>query len=159
MAGAFLSKQGDYVTLYQPTVSALAGKGGYMIRPLAQDVGELPETVYVATNAYIASHKALIQKFTDAVAKAETWIQTASPEEIAKAVAPAFDTTSTEELVASAKAYKAADVWPKSPLMTEQGFSKLEQIMVAGGVLKEKDFVPYQDVVDTTFAGNVKVEN
>lgn len=159
MAGAFLAKQGDYVTLYQPTVSALAGKGGYMIRPLAQDVGELPETVYVATNDYIASHKAIIQKFTDAVAKAENWIQTASPEAIEKAIAPAFDTTSPEQLVASTKAYQAANGWPKSPLMTEQGFAKLEQIMVAGGVLKEKDFVQYHDVVDTTFAGNAKVGN
>jgi NitT/TauT family transport system substrate-binding protein len=157
MAGAFLSKQGDYVTLFQPTVAALAGKGGFMIRPLAQDVGELPETVYVATNAYIASHKALIQKFTDAVAKAETWLQTASPEEIEQAVAPAFDTTDKQQLVASAKAYQEAHGWPKSPLMTEQGFAKLEQIMVAGGVLEKKDFVRYDDVVDPTFAGNVKV--
>lgn len=155
MAGAFLAGQADYVTLYQPTVSTVTAHGGAMLRPLGEDVGELPQTVYTATDTYIKDNPKVLQKFTNAIARAQKWLQTASAQDIAKTLQPYFDTTSMDDLVASAKAYQAINAWPTSPLMTQEGFDKLQQIMVAGGVLKPAQFVQYSDVVDPTFAQHV----
>ena len=154
MAGAFLAGDGDYVTLYQPTVATVTAHDAAVLRPLGDDVGELPETVYTATDTYLEANPELVQKFTNAIAKAEQWLQTASAEDIATELEPFFDTTDRADLVASAKAYQDADVWPTSPLMTQQGFDKLQDVMVAGGVLTPEQFVQYSDVVTPTFAQN-----
>ena len=155
MAGAFLAGEADYVTLYQPTVTTVTANGGAVLRPLGEDVGELPQTVYTATDTYIEENPEVLQGFTNAIARAEQWLQTASPEDIAAALQPHFDTTSMDDLVASATAYQDINAWPTSPLMTEEGFDKLQQIMVAGGVLEPEQFVQYGDVVETRFAENV----
>ncbi len=152
MAGAFLAKQADYVTLYQPTVAAVTAQGASMLRPLGADIGELPQTVYTATEEYIKTHGDIIQKFTNAIAAAETWLQDATPEEIAKAEQPYFESAELSDLVASATSYREIKGWPKSPLMTQQGFDTLQKIMISAGVLKQEDAAQYSDIVDPTFA-------
>ena len=80
-------------------------------------------------------------------------MQKATDEEVAKAIVSFFPDTTEESLAMVAKSYRAIDAWMDSPVMKEEAFNRLQDIIIQAGVLNDK--VDFADVVDITYAQKV----
>ena len=151
MAGAFASGNADYVTLFEPTASMTEQEEkGYVVASVGEAAGEIPYTAYFAKKSYIEDNKETIQGFTDAVYKGQTWVKEHSAEEVAKALQSFFPDTSIELLTAAIQSYKDIDAWNDTPVLEQESFERLEEVMIQAGELKEK--VPYGEIVNNFFA-------
>ncbi|HEX3045473.1 MAG TPA: ABC transporter substrate-binding protein [Bacillota bacterium] len=161
MGPAFVSGQGDYVALFEPTASLLEKEGkGYIVTSIGKDSGEISYTAYFAQKSYLQKNAAVIQKFTNALYRGQIWVAKHSPAEIAKAIKSSFPDTDEELLTTVAARYKDQDTWNTDPLMKKKSFQLMQAIMETAGELKQQ--IPYEKIVDTSFAlkalKSVKVE-
>lgn len=142
MPGAFMGGQGDYVIVFEPTASSMEKEGkGYIVASLGAESGEVPYTSYFAKKSTIEKNPELIQKFTNAIYKGQQWVDSHSPEEIAEAIKPHFPDEPDEILVSSVKRYKEQNTWKKDPLMLEEDFYLLQEIIKDAGELNQ--IAPY----------------
>lgn len=151
MAGAFSSGTADYVTLFEPTASLIQNEGkGYIVASVGESAGEIPYTAYFAKKSYIENNKELIQGFTNAIYKGEQWVKENSAEDVAKAIQSFFPDTDLELLAEVIQNYKDIDAWNDTPILKEESFNLLQDVMSAAGELENR--VPYGDVVNNSFA-------
>lgn len=151
MAGAFTSGTGDYVTLFEPTASMLEMEGkGYIVSSIGEESGEIPYTAYFAKKSFIQANEDLIKRFTAAIYKGQQWVMNHSAEEIAEAVAPAFPDTDIELLTTVVERYKEIGVWSETPVLKEEPYDLLQEVMTQAGELSQK--APYDEVVNNTYA-------
>ena len=157
MAGAFSSGEAEYVTLFEPTASMteLQGKG-YVVASVGEASGEIPYTAYFAKKSYIEENQDIIQKFTDSVYEGQKWVKEHSSKEIAEEVKEFFPDTDIEMLETAIQSYKDIDAWNDTPVLTQESFERLEDVMIMAGELDEK--VPYDKIVNNTYAEK-SVEN
>ena len=151
LAPAFISGIGDFVQLFEPVASKveLAGKG-YVVSSMGKESGKLPYTVYITKQSFINEHPDIVQKFTDAIYEAQQWVESHSLEEIADAIAPHFQDIDRETMLVVIKRYKEQDTWATDPILDQEEYSNLEDIMEYAGELKQR--VPYDIIVNTEFA-------
>ena len=151
MAGAFSSGTADYVTLFEPTASLIQNEGkGYIVASVGESAGEIPYTAYFAKKSYIEDNKELIQGFTNAIYKGEQWVKENSAEDVAKAIQSFFPDTDVELLAEVIQNYKDIDAWNDTPILKEESFNLLQDVMSEAGELANR--VPYGDVVNNSFA-------
>lgn len=116
MAGAFTGGNGDFVTLFEPTATEVAQAGkGYILASVGQESGEIPYTAYFASQTYIREHADVVQRFTNAVARALTWIAGHDAAETAAIIAPQFPDTDVSVLTQVVQRYKDIDAWNATP--------------------------------------------
>jgi len=157
MPGAFLGGQGDYVILFEPTASQMEKEGkAYILASLGKSSGEVPYTAYFARKSYIKQNPEIIQKFTNAIYKGQRFVDTHTPEEIAKAIKPHFPDADTEILTTVVKRYKEQNSWKKDPLLLEKDLNVLQKALQDAGELQKT--ATYSKIVNTTFAKNA-IEN
>ena len=155
MAGAFTSGQGDYVTLFEPTASMIEAEGkGYIVASIGEASGEIPYTAYFAHQSYLTKEADLVQRFTNAVAKGQKWVQENDAETIAKTIAPHFPDSSIEILTKVAERYKNIDAWNTTPVMKKEAMERLCEVMIDAGELAE--VVNFEKLVNNNFAAAVK---
>ena len=153
MTGAFVGGEADFTTAFEPTGTALEKDGtGYIVTSIGQDSGEIPYTAYSTTKTFISENEDLLQRFTNAVYKGQLWVQSASDEEVAKAMQPFFTDISQDDLVSVVKRYKEVDAWSKDPMLKEESLNKLMAVMKEAKELDKEP--PYKDIVNTDFANN-----
>ena len=151
MGGAFESGTGDFVTLFEPTASKFQENGsGYIVANIGLESGEVPYTAFMTTPENIRKDPALVESFIRAVARAQKWVVSASDREIAEAMRDFFPDTDMASLEAVAKSYRETDSWMKTPVMTEDAFSRLLEIIDFNGELKAP--VKFGELVDNSFA-------
>jgi NitT/TauT family transport system substrate-binding protein len=154
MGGAFEGGTGDYVTLFEPTASLFEQEGkGYILSAVGQESGEVPYTAFMATKSYIKGNPDIIKSFLKAIYKGQQWVQKASDKELAEAIVDFFPDTSVETLMLVAKSYRDIDAWMDTPVMKEEAFNRLQEIIILAGVLTET--VDFMSVVDNSFAEEV----
>lgn len=152
-AGAFKGGTGDYVALFEPTATLLEqSKAGHVVASIGESSGEIPYTVYMARKSLIEENPELLQKFTNAIFKAQRWVDYQPAEEIARAVAPFFPDSDMEWLVKVIERYKAQNTWDVDPLMEDESFNYLQEIIKTAGEL-EKTVEP-SILIDREFAKN-----
>jgi len=151
MAGAFTGGEGDYVTLFEPVAASLEKEGtGFVVASVGAESGEIPYTVFSARKSYIEKNEEIIQKFTNAIYRGQSWVESHSPEEIAGAIKFSFPDVDEEILAAVARRYKDVDAWAKNPVFTEEAFVRLQDVMELAGELDKR--APYEKLVSNYFA-------
>lgn len=151
MGGAFEGGQGDYVTLFEPTASMFEQEGkGHILAAVGEASGEVPYTAYVVSKNFLEKRPQTIQKFINAIARAQAWIRTASDEAVADAIIDFFPDTSKETLTAVAKRYREIDAWMLTPVMQPEAFERMQAIMSEAGELEKK--APFEALINNTFA-------
>lgn len=104
--------------------------------------------VLFASDAYIAEHPETVQKLLNAVAKAFAFMNEATPEEIADALAPLFP-DSYEEILYSAQEDKNAHIQSPDGFHTEEGFQAAVALTkLSGAVSKDHDA---KEIFDESF--------
>lgn len=150
-AGAFKGGVGDFLQLFEPTVSVLEREGiGYVVASFRTAGGVLPYTVYHVRKDTLQRNPKMIQKFTNAIYRGQIWVQNHSVEQIVSVIANFFPDSDQDLLTRAVKRYKAQDTWAQNPILTKSAFSRLQEIIYDAGELKKK--VPYEKMVTTKFA-------
>ena len=151
MAGAFSAGNADYVTLFEPTASLTEQEGkGYVVASVGEEAGEIPYTAYFAKKSYIEANEDIIQKFTDAIYEGQTWVKEHTAEEIATVIQDFFPDTGIEMLTEAIQTYKDIDAWNETPVLEEDSFNRLQEVMTLAGELENP--APYDKVVNNTYA-------
>lgn len=150
-AAAFSEGQGDFSVEFEPHATSLeeAGKG-YVVASLGEDSGYVPYTAFSAKGSYIEENPEIIQKFTNALQKGMDYVQSHSPEEIAKVIAPQFEETDIDTITIIVERYYNQDTWKSDLIFEKESFDLLQDILDSAGELSER--VPYEDLVNTEFA-------
>lgn len=151
MAGAFAAGNADYVTLFEPTASLTEQEGkGYVVASVGEEAGEIPYTAYFAKKSYIEANEEIIQNFTDAIYKGQTWVKEHTAKEIATVIQEFFPDTSIEMLAEAIQTYKDIDAWNETPVLEEESFNRLQEVMTLAGELENQ--APYEKIVNNIYA-------
>ena len=154
MAGAFTGGNAEYVTLFEPTASMTQDAGkGYIVASVGEAAGEVPYTAYCAKKSYIAQNSDIIEGFTKAIYKGEQYVKEHTAQEIAEKIQNYFPDTTLESLTKSVQTYKDIEAWKENPILKEEAFDKLQEIMTMAGELTQK--APYEKIVNNSYAEKV----
>ena len=152
--GAFVSGDYEYVQLFEPTASIMEKEGqGHVVASFGEESGKVPYTVFMTKQSFLTDNEDVAIKFTKAVYKAQQWVQDNSSEEIAKVLQPYFDDTDLDMLTASLERYKNQNSFATDPILDEEEWDNLKNIMDEAGELPAD--VPYEDLVNTEIAEKV----
>ncbi|MNP19632.1 NMT1/THI5 like protein [compost metagenome] len=155
IASAFASGTGQYVQLFEPQASIFEKEGkGHVVASFGVESGHLPYTVFMSKQSYIKENPDTVQKFTNAIQKAQTWVAEHSPEEIADTIIPYFKDTDREIIVSSVKRYQEQGTYATDPKLEESEWNNLLDVMDQAGELKDR--VSIEAIVDHTFAEKAK---
>ena len=150
-AAAFSGGSGDFTIEFEPGATTLETEGaGYVVASLGVDSGYVPYTAYSAKQSFLKEHPELVQGFTNALQTGMDYVQSHTPEEIAKVIAPQFKETDLEVLTTIVTRYYEQDTWKEDLIFEESSFTLLQDILDEAGELQER--VPYADLVTTEYA-------
>lgn len=154
MAGSFISGEGDFTTLFEPTATEIvASNKAHLLCSVGELVGEVPFTAYSTTIKYYNENKEVLEKFTKAVYRGYLFIQNATDEEVAKIMLKQFPDSNVESLTEVVKRYRAINAWATTPVFNEEGFERLMDIMAEAGELEKR--AEFEVIVDTEIAKKV----
>lgn len=150
-AAAFSGGQGDYTIEFEPSATLLEQKGdGYVVASVGTESGYVPYTSYSVRQSYLKTHGETVEKFTRALQKGMDFVQTHTPEEIAKVIAPQFTETELETITAIVRRYYEQDTWKENLIFEEESFELLQEILEQAGELEKR--TPYEELVTTKYA-------
>ena len=151
MASAFTSGDADFVTLFEPTASNVEQIGkGYVVASVGKESGEIPYTAYFAKKSYIENNEETIQNFTNAIYKGQKWVKEHTAKEIADVIQSFFPDTDIKLLETAIQSYKDIDAWNDTPILKQESFEKLQNVMSLAGELTQK--APYDKIVNNKYA-------
>lgn len=151
-AAAFSGGQGEYTIEFEPHATALEEKGdGFVLASLGEESGYVPYTAFSAKKSYIEKNPEVIEAFTRGLQKGMEYVNSHTPEEIAKVIKPQFAETEDATLETIIKRYADQDTWKTDLIFEADAFQLLQDILMDAGELKE--MVPYEKLVTTEFAG------
>ena len=146
MGGAFISGQGDFVTLFEPTASQVEKQGyGYVVESVGKLGGNVPYTSFSARKSYLNSHKDLIKSFDKAIQKGLDYVHNNSDRDVALSIINQFPDSKVSELEDAIKRYRENDTWPKTTKFSKSSFDHLQDIMIDYGEITKK--VPYSKLM------------
>lgn len=150
-AAAFSGGLGDFSVEFEPSATALEKEGaGHVVASLGVDSGYVPYTSYCAKSSYMEENPEVMQKFTNALQKGMDYVQSHTPEEIAKVIAPQFSETDLETIITIVKRYHEQDTWKENLIFEKESFELLQDILEDAGELNQR--VKYENLVTTEYA-------
>lgn len=150
-AAAFAEGQADYTVEFEPGATNLEKSGkGYVVASLGKDSGYVPYTAFSAKKSYIKNNKKTIQGFTNALQKGMDYVQTHTPEEIAKTIEPQFKETDLDTIASIVARYYEQNTWKEDLVFEKESFELLQNILESADELDKR--APYKALVTTTFA-------
>lgn len=155
MGGAFMSGEDQYVALFEPSASTMEMAGeGFIVASVGAETDFVAYTAMMVTQSFRDKNKKLVQSFVDALYKGQQWVEEHTPEEIAKAIAPAFPDSDIKLITNVIENYKNIDAWKTDPVCNESDFNQLIKVITDAGIEVEK--ADYNKIVDNSFAKKVK---
>lgn len=155
--GAWLAGQNDYGIFLEPEAGNLEKEGhGHVIASIGREVGPVDYTVFTTTDVFIQKNPAVLQAWTQAVARAQKYVQAAPAADLARHVAEYFPGMSQPELAKAIDRYRGYKLWKTSPLVEKAAVEQLQDMLTASGVLESAKRVKYEQIVVTDFASGAK---
>lgn len=154
---AFRAGHGDFLEQSQPAIERLIADGvGHLVASMGEATGPVPFTSYMTTPEFLEREPEIMLRFTRAVYRTQRWLAEHGAPEIAKAIAPAFADTPPPLLERAVARYLGQGTWARDPLLRREGYHYLEQILLAGGFITQRQ--RYEELVNTDFARRVMAE-
>ena len=155
--GSWLAGQNQYAIFIEPDASQLELDGkAHFLASIGETVGFADYTSFMATDKYIKDNPAVIQAWTDAIAKGMTWTASAPAAEIAAVMQQYFPGVDPKALLAAAQRYQRLKIWKSTPVIEPAAIEKFQDILVQGHVLDPGKRVKFSDLVLTEFAAKAK---
>ncbi len=153
-AAAFSGGKAEYTIEFEPHATALESKGdGFVVASVGEDSGYVPYTAFAAKKSFIEDNPEVMEAFTKALQDGMNYVQSHTPEEIAKTIQPQFEETPIETITTIVQRYYEQDTWKENLIFDEEAFDLLLDILQDAGQIEER--VPYTDLVSTDFAKKV----
>ena len=121
---------------------------------LGEESGYVPYTAFSAKKSYMEAYPEVIESFTRALQKGMEFVNTHTPEELAKVIKPQFEEMDETALSTIIKRYQEQDTWKTDLVFSREAFDLLQDILLDAGVVQTTS--PYEDLVNTEFAQRVK---
>ncbi|MDR1619853.1 MAG: ABC transporter substrate-binding protein [Clostridiales bacterium] len=154
IGGAFEAGAGDYVALFEPTATMFELEGkGHIVANVGEASGEVPYTTFMVNKKVLTEDRELVEKFIRAIYHAQQWLAAASDEDVAKTIQPFFPDSAVDILAAVSANYRATDSWKQDPIMRQESFERLLDIMDEAGELKAR--IPMDQLVDNSIAQSI----
>ena len=93
-----------------------------------------------------------MQRFTNAIARAQRWVAEHTDREVAEAICGQFPDTDLAVLERVCARHREIDAWNLTPVMEQAALERLETVMEQAGELAHSQWVPFDDLVNNTFA-------
>jgi len=155
--GSWLAGQNQYAIFIEPDASQLEMDGkAHFLASIGETVGFADYTSFMATDKYIHDNPAIIQSWTDAIAKGMKWTAAAPAADIAAVLQQFFPGVNPQALVGAATRYQRLRIWKSTPVIEPAAIEKFQDILVQGHVLDAGKRVKFADVVLTEFAAKAK---
>lgn len=155
--GSWLAGQNQYGIFVEPDPSQLELDGkAYPMASIGETVGFADYTSFMATDKFIKENPEVIQNFTNAIAKALKWTESAQPAEIAKAIEQFFPGVNPKALLNAVQRYQKLKMWKSTPVIEPKPIEKFQDILVHGHVLEPTKRVKFADLVINEFANRAK---
>ena len=119
---------------------------------LGEASGYVPYTAFSARKSYLETNPEIIQSFTNALQKGMDYVNSHTPEEIAKIIQPQFAETDLTQITTIVERYYDQDTWKENLVFEQDAFDLLQDILIEAGELDTR--VPYEQLVTTGFAEN-----
>ncbi len=152
-SGAFKAGTGEYVVLFEPTASMLEKEGsGKIITSVGKEVGDLPYTCFFATKSYMVNNPEIIQRFTNAIYKAQKWVDTHSDEEVANSIISFFPGTDKDIIISVVNNYKEINAIATKPSIDREDLTRLMDVIESydSNLLPQRP--SFEKIVNNTFA-------
>ena len=154
MSGAFISGEGDYTTLFEPTCTELELAGyGFVVASVGELSGEIPYTAYSVTNEFFENNKEILEKFTRAIYKAQQYIFSHTDIEVANVLSKTFNEIPLKNLEIIVNRYRVIDAWCETPFFGEDGYNKLLDVIELAGELENR--VEFEKIVNNEIVEKV----
>jgi len=155
--GSWLAGQNEFAIFIEPDASQLELDGkAHIIASIGQTVGFADYTSFMATDKFIKDNPGAIQSWTNAIAKAQKWTESAPIPELVSAIQQFFPGVQPQAMTAAAERYRKLKIWKSSPVIESKAIEKFQDILVNGHVLDKAKRVKFQDLVLTEFASKAK---
>lgn len=148
---SFESGIGDYCTMFEPAASNFVKQGkGYIVASVGEEAGEMPFTAFMATKSYLESNEELVTKFLRAVKRGMDYVLSTDETTVATLIKGQFADTEVSLLASAIKNYKDIDAYMDTPVLLEEPFNRLQDVIIEAGELEER--ASYADLVNTSIA-------
>ena len=150
-SGAFVSGEADYTVEFEPAATLIEEQGaGYVVASVGKESGYVPYTSYSVKKSYLKTHKELLEAFTRAIEKGQEYVNTHTPEQIAKVIAPQFKDTDRKTLEKIVERYAEQDSYKENTKFEKESFTLIQDILEEAGELEKR--VDYETLVTTEFS-------
>ncbi len=148
---AFSEGKADFTVEFEPSATLLEQEGkGHVVASLGTDSGYVPYTAFSAKKSYIEENKEILQGFTNALQKGMEYVQTHTPEEIAKVIKPQFEESDLHTIQTIVTRYYEQETWKENLVFEKESFELLQDILEEAEELTKR--TPYEELVMTEFA-------
>lgn len=150
-AGAFQSGSGDYILADGALAGRLESRRlGTVAASLGKEAGPLPAVVYVTRTELINNNPRALQRFTNAIYRAQLWLARHSTAEAAGLAAPYLKGMNREEIIKLIDLYRAQQTWPADPVIRRDGYNDFVQLLDQAREIPRP--VDYSEMVNSSFA-------
>ena len=155
---AFEAGDADYIQMPHPFAQQLVHDGvGHMATAVGVELGYICYSSLAAMPAFIEANTDLLQRFVTGFYRAQQWLATNTPSQVADRVSSFFPEVPGEVLREGIRLYKGQGTWASDPLIGQDGFDDMLTILINGGLVRRRH--AYDRVVQPVFAAAAMAGN
>jgi NitT/TauT family transport system substrate-binding protein len=124
----------DVAQLFEPFVELAIRNGAHVWLP-ASARGRTSYTVFATTRQRLATDPEPFRRMARAMQRTQLWVRDNPPAALAELIAGYFPALDRGVLAGALTRYKAQGVWADAPLLSEEGFDRLQRALIASGFL------------------------
>ena len=140
----------DAVQLFQPFVEQLVREGAGHIWYAASSRGPTSYTALYTTEQTLVEQREIVLAMTRAIYRTQKWLHSSDAAAIAETIASFFPELEADLLTACVARYKALGLWGRDPFLPKDGFERLKEGCLSGGLIERG--ADYTDCTDTDLA-------
>ncbi len=154
VASVYDSGIGDYCTMFEPTASNyVASKiNQQIVASIGKLGGSVPYTAFIANDDWLNKDTTHAEKFLRAIYRGYRYMINSNINDVVKVLKPSFDGSNDESLKQSVLNYIEINAFASTPVMTEDGFERLLNIIKFAGELDKDAKINFNDVCTNTYA-------
>lgn len=157
MTSAFEAGTADYCTMFDPVAYEYEAMGkGYVVASVGEASGEIPYTCFIGMQSWLKENEKTAEGFLRAVTKAVKYVNETPSDKVAPKLTAYFEGVSESALSASVERYKNIDAWRTELSMTEDSFTRLQDVIENAGELSRR--ASLNELVNNDYAKKVYKE-
>ncbi|HZD20871.1 MAG TPA: ABC transporter substrate-binding protein [Burkholderiales bacterium] len=137
----------DVVQVFEPYADSLVSEGRGHVWHRFTERGDIAYTTFYAPRRFTRARREACGRLVRGMARAQAALFAATPAAIAEAVASFLPKLSRVALTRIIGAYRASDLWAKTPELPPSPYLRLKAALISGGLIRSDP--PYERLVDT----------